>query len=242
MATICEFMSLGCPNCYILRWQSATDEFMTQQTVWIARHGNRIDFVNPEWFNTAERPYDPHLSDDGILQAQQLAKRLIGENITQIFASPFLRTVQTANEVAEVLDLPIQLDWALCEWLNPEWMPAMPETLFLETMAKNYSRIDLSYNGGTSQYPETWKACMKRSGEISQRLVAEFPTENILLVGHGASVIGTAAGLVGEIAETEVKASLCCLVKIVLREEQWVMELNGDTSHLENTETTVRFV
>ncbi|HEY9813715.1 MAG TPA: histidine phosphatase family protein, partial [Candidatus Sericytochromatia bacterium] len=23
------------------------------QTVWIARHGNRLDFVNPEWFNTA---------------------------------------------------------------------------------------------------------------------------------------------------------------------------------------------
>ena len=49
---------------------------MFQQTVWIARHGNRIDFVNPEWFNTAKRPYDPHLSDDGILQAQKLANRL----------------------------------------------------------------------------------------------------------------------------------------------------------------------
>ena len=72
--------------------------------------------------------------------------------------------------------------------------------------------------------------------------MVEFPTENILLMGHAASVIGTAAGLVGEIAENRVKASLCCLVKIVRQEEQWVMELNGDTSHLENTETTVRFV
>ncbi|ABG51361.1 Phosphoglycerate mutase [Trichodesmium erythraeum IMS101] len=215
---------------------------MFQQTVWIARHGNRIDFVNPEWFNTAKRPYDPHLSDDGVVQAQQLAKRLIGENITQIFASPFLRTVQTANEIAKVLDLAIKLDWGLCEWLNPKWMPAMPETLSRENLAQTYPRIDLSYDRGTPKYPETWKDCMKRTGEVSKGLVKEFPTENILLVGHGVSVIGTAAGLVGEIAETELKAPLCCLVKIVLQEEQWVMELSGDTSHLDNRETTVRFV
>lgn len=215
---------------------------MTQQTVWIARHGNRIDFVNPQWFNTAERPYDPHLSDDGLIQAKQLANRLLGEGITQIFASPFLRTVQTANEVAEVLDLPIKLDWGLCEWLNPDWMPAMPETLHREIMVKTYRRIDLSYNAGTPQYPETWEACLKRTRETAQRLAAQFPTENILLVGHGASVIGAAAGLVGQIAETEVKASLCCLVKIVRQEQQWVMELNGDTSHLNAREATIRFV
>ena len=108
---------------------------MSQQTVWIARHGNRIDFVHPEWFNTAKRRYDPHLSDDGILQAQQLANRLIGENITQIFTSPFLRTVQTANEVAKVLDLSIKLDWDLCEWLNPKWMSTMPCLLYTSDAA-----------------------------------------------------------------------------------------------------------
>ena len=215
---------------------------MSQQTVWIARHGNRIDFVNPQWFNTAERPYDPHLSNDGVIQAKQLANRLVGENITQIFSSPFLRTVQTANEVAEVLDLPIKLDWGLCEWLNPEWMPNMPETLGWEEMANTYRRIDLSYSAGSPQYPETWETCLQRTGETAQHLAAQFSDENILLVGHGASVIGTAAGLVGQIAETKVKASLCCLVKIVRQEQQWVMELNGDTSHLDNSEMAIRFV
>jgi len=46
------------------------------QPVSIARHGNRIDFVNPDWFLTAERRYDPHLSEDGHVQAKQLANRL----------------------------------------------------------------------------------------------------------------------------------------------------------------------
>ncbi|NEO28838.1 MAG: histidine phosphatase family protein, partial [Kamptonema sp. SIO4C4] len=46
------------------------------QTIWIARHGNRFDFVYPEWFNTAPRRYDPPLSEDGVIQAQELGQRL----------------------------------------------------------------------------------------------------------------------------------------------------------------------
>lgn len=212
------------------------------QTIWIARHGNRIDFVNPLWFDTAERRYDPHLSDDGIVQAQQLAKRLQRESrITQIFASPFLRTVQTANEVAKVLDLSIKLDWGLCEWLNPEWMTAMPETLSRETLARDYPRIDLSYSAGNPVYPETWEACLERTQETSQRLAADYPEAEILLVGHGASVIGTAMGLVKTPEASEIQAALCCLVKIVRKNGKWVLELKGDTSHLNKTESAIRF-
>jgi len=35
------------------------------------------------------------------------------EGIAHIFASPFLRTVQTANQIAEALDLPIKLESGL---------------------------------------------------------------------------------------------------------------------------------
>ena len=212
------------------------------QTIWIARHGNRIDFVNPEWFDTAERRYDPHLSDDGIVQARQLAKRLQRESrITHIFSSPFLRTVQTANEVAEVLDLSIKLDWGLCEWLNPEWMTAMPETLSREILARKYPRIDLSYFSDNPAYPETWDDCLKRSSNACQRLASTYQKEEILLVGHGASVIGTATGLVGTVDAAQIKAALCCLVKIVRMDEKWALELKGDTSHLEETESAIRF-
>lgn len=210
------------------------------QTVWIARHGNRIDFVNPDWFLTAERPYDPHLSDDGHLQAKQLANRLKLETISHIFASPFLRTVQTAGPIAQALNLPIKLEWGLCEWLNPAWMPAMPETLSHDTLCQRFPNIDPTYKTSPPTYPETGEACMKRAGETAQRLANNYP-EDILLVGHGASVIGTTLGLVKNLAETEITASLCCLVKVVRQNGEWVMELNGDTSHLNDTETVIRF-
>ncbi len=211
------------------------------QIVWIARHGNRLDFVNPDWFLTAERPYDPPLSDGGIIQAQQLGQRLKRENIAHIFASPFLRTVQTANEVAAALDLPIKVESGLSEWLNPQWMPSMPEKLPLEVLHEKYPRIDLSYTSRIiAEYPETGDKVFRRSGETAKILADEF-SEDILLVGHGASVIGTAMGLLGGTTQPEINATLCCLVKIVRQDREWIMELNGDTSHLSETEKVVRF-
>ena len=214
------------------------------QTVWIARHANRLDFVNPEWFNTAERPYDPPISDDGVVQAEQLAVRLRREsNITQIFASPFLRTVQTANKVAEALDLPINLETGMSEWLNPGWMTTAPERLSPAALTELFPRIDSSYQSRmAAEYPETAEAALERSGKTAKILAAEFSSEDILLVGHGASVLGATIGLVGGTpAETEVNAALCCLVKLVRQDREWVMELNGDTSHLSQTEEVIRF-
>ena len=209
------------------------------QTVWIARHGNRLDFVNPEWFNTAERPYDPPLSEDGVVQANQLGQRLVGEAIRHIFASPFLRTVQTANFVADALDLPIKLESGLSEWLNPAWMQTNPERLSMQELQELFPRIDPSYTSRIiAHYPETSEKVLERTAETAKRLMTEF-SEDILLVGHGASVVGVTQGLVG--GTPEVNASLCCLVKLVRQEQEWVMELNGDTSHLNQTEDVIRF-
>ena len=212
------------------------------QIVWIARHANRLDFVNPDWFLTAERRYDPPLSEDGMVQAQQLAKRLKGENIAHIFASPFLRTVQTAHAVAEVLDLPIKLETGLSEWLNPAWMTEEPQRLSTPALAELFPRIDTSYTSCiAAKYPETYEQMQQRSGQTARCLTREFSPEDILLVGHGASVLGGTIGLVGEIARTEVKASLCSLVKVVRQHPEWLLELKGDTSHLTQVEEMIRF-
>ena len=210
------------------------------QTVWIARHGNRLDFVNPEWFNTAERRYDPPLSDDGVVQAQELAARLKNEAITQIFVSPFLRTIQTANEVAQVLDLPLKLEWGFCEWLNPQWMTQMPETHPQEWLAERYPLIDWSYQSWLKpQYPETETELNIRTAQTIQHLVKTY-SENILVVGHGGSVFGTTQGLVPNIEGFRV--SLCSLTKLVKEKSnyEWQTELLADISHLSSSQQQFR--
>lgn len=211
------------------------------QTIWIARHANRLDFVNPDWFLTAERRYDPPLSDDGIVQASQLAQRLKQENIKAIFSSPFLRTIQTANQVAEVLNLPIKLESGLSEWLNPQWMSETPEKMPMEDLIGLFPRIDTNYISRViAQYPEIGETAFLRAGETARKLTEEF-SEDILLVGHGASVLGATMGLVGEVAKTKINAALCCLIKVVRLAPHWVLELNGDTSHLAQVEEVIRF-
>ncbi len=211
------------------------------QTVWIARHGNRIDFVNPNWFVTAERRYDPPLSEDGTIQAQQLGQRLKSEKIVHIFASPFLRTVQTANQVAEALDLPIKVEAGLSEWLNPEWMTVAPEKLTLAELHQQFPRIDLNYTSRMiAQYPENGTQALQRSGKTAKLLADEFPTD-ILLVGHGQSVLGAVMGLSDVTVEPNIHVALCSLFKMVRHQKKWVMELNGDTSHLSQTEQVTRF-
>lgn len=211
----------------------------SSQIVWIARHGNRLDFVHPEWFNTAERRYDPPLSDDGFIQAQELGRRLATVNIHHIFSSPFLRTIQTANEVAKILDLPIKLEAGLSEWHNADWMSEKPEIHPRDLLLKDYPHIDSNYRSQIiPNYPESQAEVNQRTGEIARKLVAEF-SDDILLVGHGASVLGTTIGLVG--GNPTVNASLCCLVKVVKQDNAWEMKLNGDTSHLSQRESQIKF-
>lgn len=210
-----------------------------EQTVWIARHGNRLDFVFPEWFNTAEFRYDPPLSEDGMVQAKELGQRLKSENIKFIFASPFLRAIQTAYAVAEVLDLPIFLEAGLSEWLNADWMVSHPQLNPITIIAQKYPRLDLSYNSRVvPQYPESLASVDERTGLTARKLAAEF-SANILLVGHGASVSGAARGLL--MSQEKINAPLCCLVKLVRRGDRWQMELNGDVSHLSGKQSPIRF-
>ncbi|HHP7231014.1 MAG TPA: histidine phosphatase family protein [Xenococcaceae cyanobacterium] len=200
------------------------------RTVWLARHGNRFDFVYPEWFNTAVRRYDPPLAEDGWLQAQQLGKRLKSENITHIFASPFLRAIQTAHSIADILKLPLKLEAGLSEWFNPHWMSEPPQIQPRELLETQYSRIDWNYTSYLQpQYPETAAAVNHRTAKTTQWLVANF-ADNLLLVGHSASIMGVTQSLVPETATFETPVG--SLVKLVSNQQGWQLEIAGDVSHL----------
>jgi len=209
------------------------------QTVWIARHGNRQDFVDYNWIKTADRPFDPGLSADGIQQAKELAQRIATEKIDRLFASPFLRTVQTADYIGAALDLPIEVESGAAECLHFPFCSIQPEILPLETLAKQFPRLDLNYHSRVSvAYPETKQTAKQRAAETIKQLTTEF-TGNILIVTHGATLVNMTRELVG--SQAKIRSSLCCLVKLVKQEDRWQMELNGDTSHLSQPPTGIPF-
>jgi broad specificity phosphatase PhoE len=214
---------------------------MRLQTVWIARHGNRLDFVDPRWYLTAPHPFDPPLSEDGLVQACKLGERLKPEGIARIYSSPFLRALETAHQVAECLDLPVGIEQGASEWLNPAWFPESPRLVPPGECRARCPRLRET-DGSVVRpvFPERWEDVLARTARCISTLVGQT-RDDMLIVGHGASVLGFAQALAGTGAR--VNAELCALVKIVRRGGGWHMELNGDTSFLgQSFEGTTRFV
>lgn len=210
-----------------------------KQVVWIARHGNRQDFVDPNWRAGAARPFDPGLSEDGILQAQRLGERLAGEGIRYIFASPFLRTVQTAHYVAEEIGAPIYIEPGIGEWLNPEWFIEGPTLYPPNELVAQFPRINTDHEPVfVPSYPETSEQAYLRAGRVVREL-ADRHACPILFIGHGVSVTGGAQGLVRDIGVFE--CALCSVVKAVRMGDEWMAELCGDVSHLEESVGADRF-
>ncbi|KAF2592536.1 hypothetical protein F2Q70_00044171 [Brassica cretica] len=76
------------------------------QNILMLRHGDRIDKINPLWPDTASRPWDPPLVQDGLVRAFQTGQRIRSQiqfPIHRVFVSPFIRCVQTASEVIAAL-------------------------------------------------------------------------------------------------------------------------------------------
>lgn len=93
------------------------------------RHGARLDHQDESWADTALRPQDSPLAEEGKRQASRLGKWLYRElsalprrNIV-VYSSPFLRCVQTSVEICRQLELEpksIRIEDGLAE--ETKWM------------------------------------------------------------------------------------------------------------------------
>ncbi len=79
-------------------------------TIFVVRHAKAGE--RSKWDgDDRQRP----LSKDGRQQAIQLAQRLANENIVRLVTSPHLRCRQTLEPLAELVELPIEVDERLAE-------------------------------------------------------------------------------------------------------------------------------
>lgn len=206
-------------------------------TVWIARHADRLDFADPSWFATAERPYDTPLSPQGHLQAERLAQRLRGEPIAHVLSSPFLRTMETAEPIARALDLPIKIDGGFSEWLSRDWFPAPPRILSPVERVTLFPRIDSDYRErGDARYGETSGEALRRAGETARRIAGELDG-SLLIVGHGVSLLGAVGGLLGPKSLEAIEAAppevpYASLGKLERHGQVWQLRFAWDTAHL----------
>jgi broad specificity phosphatase PhoE len=192
------------------------------QTLWLVRHAHRLDFVQPEWFETAIYPYDPPLSDQGGDRAIDLALQFSQVPIDRIFTSPFLRTIQTAAPLAKLLRLPIRLEWGLCEWLCQDWTLGFPATTPIADLIKSYPNIDADYQSLVMPcYPETTKELDARLHIIAHELVRDNSLTT-LAIAHKGSVLGIVAALTGENHWQTYDLPCGGIIKLVCADGRWI--------------------
>ena len=196
------------------------------RVLWLLRHGERIDHVDPDW-----QGWDPPLSPQGVNQAQLTATFLRTHNIERIYSSPFLRTLQTAHAVAEELDLPLRMESGLSEWMNPQWFPTPPPLPSAAERAQAFHRMDLTYKPLLpAPYPESLVECLRRSCVAARLVGANDTAGSILMVVHGGTVSGIVSGLQGQ--THEVPCQYCGLYRLRLSGISANVEMANGTDHL----------
>jgi len=188
----------------------------------LCRHGERADFGTQDDIAKMELPFDPHLTETGKKQArsagffiQRKAQEAVSTNLIStstpkylILSSPFLRCIETANQIAKVLkhenlyDNAIFLDNAICESLFLYYGPTVLADLYVRTKTKadigKYADIELkdSWIKGNivPEHPETNDSCRKRMEfgykYIKDYLVSEevYKDVVVIMVSHGFPV------------------------------------------------------
>lgn len=195
------------------------------KTIYIARHGFRLNWQTNIWKSPTGYPRDPPLASYGDEQAAELATYLSSlpedQRPTAIYSSPYYRCLQTVNPTANALDLPIHVEHGLSEWYSPvkEGTGLHPKPVPAEKLVRFFDRIDPSYSPtflvtrkGES-VPDLYRRGEEFLAAFIQRLERDTSAsrhERILLVTHAATVITLAQALLGDESIRRTLRVGCC--------------------------------
>ena len=206
--------------------------------IWVVRHGMRMDFVDNEWVLSAEKPYNPPLAPVGLIQAEETAERLKLEDIDHIFASPFLRTLQTANALAEKKGEMINVEAGLSEWLKTREFSQMPDFYNTEDLKKQFPLINTDYKSIIyPEYPENQESLDSRTEKTLESITGKY-SGSILIISHGSPIKSIFKTLTGAVPDEF--QPMCSVTCFDFRNGVWEPVINGDSSHLTNPDTTRR--
>ncbi|KIK71047.1 hypothetical protein GYMLUDRAFT_33162 [Collybiopsis luxurians FD-317 M1] len=223
------------------------------ETIYIARHGFRLNWIATHWESPTGLPRDPPLTAFGVSQAQELADYFStldqDQRPTLLFSSPYYRCLQTSQPIAKTLGLPIFVEHGLSEWYSPAApgtglhpRPASASVLkayFDEVDAQTWSSIHYPSRKGEDVNQVHYRTKVVLSDLISE-VEARFPDhKRVLLVSHAATVIALARELAGD-RKLSLRVGCCSLSEFVRRKDgvvgsarsQWEMKRGAEADFL----------
>jgi len=200
------------------------------RSVWIVRHGERVDNVNPSWRLTAPRGAwdDPILTQRGHQQAREVGIQLAKANepIDYVFCSPFTRTIQTATGILDPIEASgsklyhkigvpqIFVEPGFCESLHV--CQPTPGHLNVKELSELFPRVDANYKHyHTKHYSETTSMCCQRRITDTLNYILHNYLGNILVVSHESPIAACHVALSGK----NIYVGQCTISRYVLNEK-----------------------
>ncbi|MEV5711710.1 bifunctional RNase H/acid phosphatase [Actinoallomurus sp. NPDC052274] len=156
-------------------WAQPTTE---PTTTLLLRHGETPYSGERRFAGIGDIP----LTDTGLAQARAAGKALAGRGIDAIVTSPLKRTAQTAEEVAQALDVPVRVEDDLRETDFGDW----EGYTFAEVRERWPAEMDawLADPSVAPPYGESFAATLKRVQTARDKLLVRFRKQKILVVSH----------------------------------------------------------
>jgi len=151
--------------------------------LYLVRHGET------EWNKVSkiQGRTDIELSDEGIKQAKQLAKRLTGEDINFIYSSSLKRALRTAEIIADYKRCGIIKSENYHEICLGPW-----EGMTINEIQERYREHFRAYREDPANFnlpgAETFLNLTERTYNSIIKIVSKHKGKNILLVSHGTAI------------------------------------------------------
>ncbi|PVH14896.1 uncharacterized protein CXQ87_005172 [Candidozyma duobushaemuli] len=235
---------------------------MTLQTIYIARHGFRSNWLPPPHPpNPTGIDSDPALAPHGVDQAVELGEYLAtlpkDKQPQFIISSPFYRCVESARPFAEKSGLKVHLDRGIGEWFKKDRgvvpVPADYKKLgeFFAEVLGEPTTWDSESGVVPSSQGESEEDVLERSHKFWKAFIPAFEKKHpevtrLLLVNHAATKIALGMALLGHESlydeidfkgtKTRLRAGACSLDKFEREDNHWVLLENGKTDFLKDGE------
>ncbi|KAG6336954.1 hypothetical protein ID866_2148 [Astraeus odoratus] len=223
------------------------------ERIYIARHGFRSNWIDPNCGSITGLPRDQPLAAYGEAQAQELAEYLQtlpeSKRPTAIFSSPYYRCLQTSLPVARSLNLPIYVEHGIAEWYSPAAAGTglHPRPMSASDLKAYFPDIDPSWLSiwYASRKGENVEEIHARVNGFLELFVPEVETRfkdkhrSILLVSHAATTIALCKGLLAQ-PDMPLRVGCCSISEFSRKLDAsrilggWNVELLADGTHLKD--------
>lgn len=194
------------------------------ETIYIARHGFRMNWINENWSSPTGLQRDSPLAAFGEVQARELAAYFLAlpedRRPTAIFSSPYYRCLQTSKPTSQALQVPIYVEHGISEWYSPvaPGTGLHPRASSAAVLQTHISEIDHSWSSiwYPSRKGEDVEDLQERAKGFLDLLIPEVERrfndkhKNILLVSHAATIIVLCQGLLAQ-PDLPVRVGCCSI-------------------------------